>query len=129
MSDAAAIGQLLREARDRQGLTLPQAAAQLHVDTAMVEALESGQFAALGAPVFVRGHLGRYAELLGESQDALQARYAALQEASVSPDLTAVPHLPANVSSRPRARWPLVLLALALAVAAAVWWAMGVNAD
>lgn len=127
MSDAVSIGQQLRAARERMGLGLVQAAEQLHVDTVVIESLESGHFVALGAPVFVRGHLGRYAQLVGESPEDLQARYAALQESSLSPDLTAVPHLPAQVMRGPRSRWPLVLLFFLLAIAVAVWWAMGVK--
>lgn len=127
MSEAVAIGQQLRAARERVGLGLVQAAEQLHVDTAVIESLEAGDFAALGAPVFVRGHLGRYADLLGESGQDLQARYAALHESSMTPDLTAGRHLPAQIAQGPRSRWPLVLLAFVLAIAVAVWWATGVN--
>ena len=90
----------------------------------MIEALESGRFAALGAPVFVRGHLRRYAELLGEPDAALQARYAALQEASIAPDLTQVPTSIVPVLPSATRRWPLVLLASLLVLAIAIWWAL-----
>ena len=43
----------------------------------MVEALDADDFAALGAPVYVRGHLRRYAELVGESATELLERYVA----------------------------------------------------
>lgn len=124
MSDAAAIGEVLRAARERTGLDVDQAAARLHVDAAVIRALEEGRFSALGAPVFVRGHLRRYAELLGEPEAPLQARYAALQEASVAPDLTQVPTSVVPVLPRQTRRWPLVLLAALLVLGIAVWWAM-----
>ncbi len=101
-----------------------QAAERLHVDAAVIEALESGRFAALGAPVFVRGHLRRYAELLGEPDSPLQARYAALQEASIPPDLTQVPTSIVPVLPSSTRRWPLVLLASLLVLAIAIWWAL-----
>ena len=56
------IGARLRAAREKRGLTLLQAAERLHLDVRVVEALEAGDFAALGADVYVRGHLRRYAE-------------------------------------------------------------------
>jgi cytoskeletal protein RodZ len=124
MSEASAIGETLRAARERTGLEVRQAAERLHVDTAVIEALESGRFAALGAPVFVRGHLRRYAELLGEPDSPLQARYAALQEASIHPDLTQVPTSIVPVLPSSTRRWPLVLLASLLVLAIAIWWAL-----
>jgi cytoskeletal protein RodZ len=74
--------------------------------------------------VFVRGHLRRYAELLGEPDSPLQARYAALQEASIHPDLTQVPTSIVPVLPSSTRRWPLVLLASLLVLAIAIWWAL-----
>lgn len=116
-------GQLLR-AREAMGMNLAQAAERLHVDAAVIDALETGRFAALGAPVFVRGHLRRYAELVGAPEAALQAQYAALQEASVPPDLTNGPHLPAPLRRSGRVRWQLVVLVLLLVLTAIAWWVM-----
>ncbi|MET1024479.1 MAG: RodZ domain-containing protein [Pseudoxanthomonas sp.] len=61
----AETGATLRHAREQQGLTLEQAGSRLKVPTRVVEALESGRWQQLGAPVFVRGHLRSYARLLG----------------------------------------------------------------
>ena len=61
------IGARLRAAREQCGLTVLQAAERLHVDARILEALEAQDFAALGASVYVRGHLRRYAEAVGES--------------------------------------------------------------
>ena len=124
MTDAVAIGEVLRAARERTGLQVKQAAERLHVDAAIIQALEEGRFAALGAPVFVRGHLRRYAELLGEPDAPLQARYAALQEASIAPDLTQVASRATPAIRRDTRRWPLVLVAAVLVLAIAVWWAL-----
>ena len=57
-------GLQLREARERAGLTLEAAAAQLHMPIQVVRALEQEQWQTLGAPVFVRGRLRSYARLL-----------------------------------------------------------------
>jgi len=125
MSDAVAIGRQLLAARERQGLSVADAAASLRVDQAVIEALEAGRFFALGAPVFARGYLRHYAGLLGEPLDEVTGRYETLRDSASSPDLTAVPYLPPT--STPRARWPLVVLAVALVLAVLIWWAMGVQ--
>ena len=64
--DTGVIGRQLREARERMGLGVAQAAERLHVDENVIDALESGDFETLGPPVYVRGHLRHYAELVGE---------------------------------------------------------------
>ncbi len=121
------IGEELLRAREAMGLSPAQAAERLHVDVAIIDALETGRFAALGAPVFARGHLRRYAELVGAPEDALQAQYAALQEASVPPDLTNGPQLPVLPRRSGKVRWQLVVLALILVLTAVAWWAMQVK--
>jgi cytoskeleton protein RodZ len=125
MSDAATIGAQLRTARERLGVDITDAAESMHVDPAVIEALEAGRFFALGAPVFARGYLRHYAELLGEPLEEVTGRYRSLQEAGSPPDLTAVPHL--SQPAAPRARWPLVLVAALLVLLALIWWAMGVD--
>lgn len=120
--EASSIGQQLRAARERMGLGVSQAAEQMHVDESVIDALESGRFKALGAPVYVRGHLRHYAELLGEPEAS--GLYEKLHEAP--PDLTSGPHIPVQRLG-PRRRWPLILFAALLIVAAAAWWAMGVQ--
>ena len=121
------IGEQLRGAREAMGLTVAQAAERLRVDTSVVEALEAGRFAALGVPVFVRGHLRRYAELLGAPVEALQSQYAAMAEASDTPDLTALPRLTEQVLPPSGIRWQLIALLALLVVAAVGWWFLRVR--
>ena len=92
------IGARLRSARERSGLTLEQAAQRLHLTTVVVSALEAEDFASLGAPIYVKSYLGRYAELLGESPEALQQLLAA-SVVIPQPDLTRVPRA-AAIGSR-----------------------------
>jgi cytoskeleton protein RodZ len=114
----ARIGARLRSAREARGLTTLQAAEKLHVDPRILEALEAENFAALGATVYVRGHLRHYAELIGESPAELQSMYSA---AAPAPDLTRIPHrAPQSRSSRLLALALLVLVGVA--VAGVVWW-------
>ena len=114
------IGARLRAAREARGLTTLQAAEKLHVDARILESLEAENFAALGATVYVRGHLRRYADLVGESPTELQDLYSEAAQAS-GPDLTRIPHRAiAPQSSR------LVALALlvvvVVAIAGVLWW-------
>jgi cytoskeleton protein RodZ len=85
------LGARLRAGRERAGLSILQAAEKLHTDAHVLEALEAEQFGELGAAVFVRGHIRRYAELVRESALELQSLYAESAHASARPDLTRVP--------------------------------------
>ncbi len=58
-------GARLREARQAAGLTLDALAKELHMTRRSLELLESGQWQALGAGVFIRGQLRTYAKRLG----------------------------------------------------------------
>jgi cytoskeleton protein RodZ len=120
--DFSAIGKQLRTARERMGLGVSQAAEQLHVDEKVIDALETGRFKSLGAPVYVRGHLRHYAQLVGEP--SASGRYESLNQ--TPPDVTAVPYMPPQPAA-PSRRWPLVVFALLLVVGVTVWWAMGVK--
>lgn len=114
------IGARLRAARERRGLTVLQAAEKLHVDARVLESLEADNFGPLGADVYVRGHLRRYADLIGESPAQLQDLYAAASPA-VRPDLTRIPR-----GERPpeSARWllPALLGVIALTLFGLLWW-------
>lgn len=59
------LGQRLQRARAAKQLSLAAAAAELKVPVAVLEALERDDHGRLGAPIYVRGHLRSYAQLLG----------------------------------------------------------------
>jgi cytoskeleton protein RodZ len=121
---AEGIGARLRSARERSRLTILQAAERLHVDPDILEALESEDFAALGAPVFVKGHLRHYAELVGESPEALYDLYS--QGTRVPPpDLTRVPKPVVDDTGRLVA--PAVIVVIGFAVAGTVWWGLSLS--
>lgn len=58
------VGEQLRIARMEAGLSVAEAAARLRMQIRVVEALETENWARLGAPVFVRGQLRSYLRLL-----------------------------------------------------------------
>jgi len=114
------IGARLRAAREKRGWTLLQAAERLHLDARVVQALEAEDFAALGADVYVRGHLRRYAESVGESPAQLQQLYSASSQA-LRPDLTRI----ARGEPDPRGSrllLPALLAVVAFAGAGLLWW-------
>ncbi len=100
------------------------AAEKLHLDIKVIEALEADRFAELGASVYVRGHLRRYADFVGEPGVELVNIYAARSEARPPPpDLTQIPQAERHADPR-RLVTPLVGLGCALVLALAIWWVL-----
>jgi cytoskeleton protein RodZ len=120
--NARGIGARLRAARERHGLTVLQAAERLHVDAHTLEALEAEDFAVLGADVYVRGHLRRYAEAVGESATQLQELYTA-GVPPAHPDLTRIARGDSGKRSSPLLL-PALLLVVGFALAGVLWWAL-----
>ena len=81
------IGARLRAGRERMGMTLLQVAEKLHVDPKVTETIEADNFEPLGASVYVKGHLKRYSELVGEDTQQILDEFSALTK-PVMPDLT-----------------------------------------
>ena len=130
MSDTAApaptprsIGERLRAGRERAGLSVAAAAEKLHLDIKVIEALEADRFSELGASVYVRGHLRRYADFVGEPGIEMVSSYSAREAKPPPPDLTQVPHPERRADPR-RLINPLVGLGCALVLALAIWWVL-----
>jgi len=118
---ARTIGERLRAGRERSGLSVAAAAEKLHLDPKVIEALEADRFAELGASVYVRGHLRRYGDFVGEQGTALVDAYAAREARPPPPDLTQIPQAERHSDPR-RLVTPLTGLAGAAVLALAIWW-------
>ncbi len=118
--EAGGIGARLRAGREKLGLTVLQVAERLHTDPKIVEAIEAENFEALGAPVYARGHIRHYAELVGESGSELNQLYSS-QSKVAQPDLTRIVKVPAGTNSSKLVAPALLVIAI-FAVAGAIWW-------
>jgi cytoskeleton protein RodZ len=120
------IGARLRSSREKKGLTVLQAAEKLHVDARLLESLETEQFSTLGAAVYVRGHLRRYADLIGESPTQLQQLYDESTH-TAQPDLTRIPRREPDTDSS-RLVVPALLILAGFALAGILWWLLTMQA-
>ena len=68
MSDVAqALGLKLKAERERRGVSAQKMADDMHLDGWVIEALEAGDYQRIGPAVYAKGHLKKYAALLGVS--------------------------------------------------------------
>jgi cytoskeleton protein RodZ len=125
-SPKAGPGAQLTAAREQAGWSVVQAADRLHLDTATVKALEAGQFEALGAAVYARGHLRRYAELLGLSMNEVEAAYTQTNPPKQPPDPKRSARSMHKAGSGALRPGMVAVGAAVLVLVALVWWAMRV---
>ena len=124
MSDS--IGTLLATARAAKGVSLAEAATQLRCDEVLLRALEADRFEELGAPVFVQGHLRRYADYLGASTEQLMGAWATLRaEKLAEPDLARIPRAPVRAVDPKVWTRRAVAVGLTVLIAAAAWLILG----
>jgi len=112
-------GERLAEARRAQQISVLEIAKELHLDEPKVRALERNEFDVLGAPVFAKGHLRKYAQLVQVDESDVMADYYQLNRVSGAPPV---------IAARPRPRremspgpWIAVIVVI-IVVATAYWW-------
>ena len=117
-------GDRLRSARERRGLSVRDAAAHLRLDPAVITALEADDYAALPAPIFVKGYLGAYARLLGIPADECVAEYTAAVDGAPPPPLVVRRGTGDGFETPSASRVSLVswLVALAAVAMVVLWW-------
>jgi cytoskeleton protein RodZ len=112
-------GERLAAARRDKQISIDEISKELHLDEPKVRALERNEFDMLGAPVFAKGHLRKYAQLVDVPIDDILVEYYEITRSDGMP--------PVVGAVRPRdreinlGRWLLVLFLL-LVAAAAYWW-------
>lgn len=118
-TQAPLAGERLAHARREQQITVLEIAKELHLDEYKVRALESNDFEVIGAPVFAKGHLKKYAQILKVDDATLMGEYYELTRAQAGQ-----PPLSVRAKQR-RAIAPgpwLAVIATVIIIATAYWW-------
>ncbi|MBS1185264.1 MAG: hypothetical protein H6R09_865 [Proteobacteria bacterium] len=125
-SGQASVGQILRNAREAQGVTVEEAAARLRLMHRQIEAMEADDFESLGQPVFARGFVRNYARLLALVPEALLAQ---MEGAPAEPAPVSQGELPQQRSWLSSPWLILLLLGLLLLVAIPVVLYLWLNSE
>ena len=122
------LGEYLKQAREKKGLSLEQIASQTRIQEYHLQALESEDFANLPAKVFAKGFVRSYAKALGlDEEEALQCF---LETSGTFYDQSQPeqpqPHVQVKLEAAPRQsiNWNLVVGALVVIAAVAVWYGL-----
>lgn len=112
-------GERLAEARREQQISVLEVAKELHLDEPKVRALERNEFEVLGAPVFAKGHLRKYAQLVGVDEgDVFADYYQMTRQETAPPVIIGRKRVRQELSPGP---WIAVIVVI-LVAAASYWW-------
>ena len=139
VDEAPTPGEQLRKARIGYGWSFEDVAANLNLDVDVVRALESGDYAGLPEPAFIRGYLRAYARLmemddvqvLSTEKPQVHARLGSVVPVMDSGEL---------LNSGKRKSWPsfaqkqksthyrsIIIVLLAIAIILGAWWYSGIR--
>ncbi len=112
-------GERLEQARRELNISVFEVAKELHLDEPKVRALECNDFDVLGAPVFAKGHLRKYAHLVGVDEDDVIADYYHMTRSEgVPPVVVGKSRIGQELSPGP---WIAVVIVVIVA-AVSYWW-------
>lgn len=118
---AQALGARLKAEREKRGASAQKMADDMHLDAWVIDALEAGDYQRIGPSVYAKGHLRKYASILGVSTTEPDADPPApVPNAAVPPQPIIRLDPPPAIS---RAQWVKIGGgAIALLVVGIVWW-------
>ncbi|MFN2527621.1 MAG: helix-turn-helix domain-containing protein [Candidatus Baltobacteraceae bacterium] len=110
-----ALGEQFRAAREARGLSLSEVAEQIRIRSVYLGEIEAENWAAIGAPVYVRGFLRTYARFLGLDPEEAVGEFNKTAEGAPVADGTGLSGAPWSNGER-RNLSPLLWVASAIAV-------------
>ena len=85
--DEISCGERLANNRSEKELSINQVAREIKIEPHVIEMIENNDFVSIGAPVFVKGYLRQYSELVGLDPDLIIEKYTAINSIEDSPPI------------------------------------------
>lgn len=122
--DPQALGQRLKAERERRGMSAQKIANGMHLDEWVIDALEAGDYQRIGPAVYARGHLKKYASLLGVSPElpAADSKPQAPPTGTLYPPPIVRLEAPGSHAAGPAIG---AVAAIAILAGGAYWWHQG----
>ncbi len=76
--DEISCGERLASKRSEKELSINQVAREIKIEPHVIEMIENNEFESIGAPVFVKGYLRQYSELVGLDPNLIIEKYNAI---------------------------------------------------
>src|SRR5271165_5270819 len=128
MSEAAVSpGARLKAARENRGLSAQKAADEMHLDRWVIDALEADDYKRIGPAVYAKGHLKKYAALLGLPAEEILAGYESRGGSgnaapASGPGMLHAPRADASLARSLRPLQMALSVAAVLLLIGVLWW-------
>jgi cytoskeleton protein RodZ len=124
---AASPGARLKAEREHRGLSAQKAADEMHLDRWVIDALEADDYQRIGPTVYAKGHLKKYAALLGLPAAEIIAGYESRTQTpgepvAAGPSMILASRADASDSDRFKPVHIAVGVAAALLLLGILWW-------
>lgn len=120
--DPQTLGQRLKAERERRGMSTQKIANGMHLDEWVIDALEAGDYQRIGPAVYAKGHLKKYASLLGVS--AAPPPADPMPPAPPAAGAYPPPIMRLDTPRESHATWPRIgtVAAVAILAGGVFWW-------
>jgi cytoskeleton protein RodZ len=118
-------GARLKAEREQRGLSAQKAADEMHLDAWVIDALEAGDYARIGPTVYAKGHLRKYASMLGLPVDEIMSDFEPRLPAAPGRDASSIPVGSRHAAPAQRVVSPAqaaACLAAAILLIGIMWW-------
>jgi cytoskeleton protein RodZ len=122
-------GELLSAAREKKKWTTGRVAQELNLGEEVIEALEANRFSDLGAPVFARGHLRKYARLVDLEPTVVLEAYVGIEGIEKAPPVVTADGLTTRDQSTRGGYGRLAIIVLVVVAATVLVWRMLATLD
>ena len=115
-------GERLQAARIEKSLTVQDIANQMHLSTAILEAIEENNFDEITAPIFVKGYIRAYARIVSLPEEELITQYSEFYSNEDPPISSTSNTVPEISTDDARIKWTTYLVIIVLIALLALWW-------
>lgn len=116
------LGTLLKNGREKMGLSLQDAAVKLHLRPRVIEEIEADNFANIASPTYARGYVKNYARMVNADTALIEACLLRQVPVVAEPPMQSFSRKTTYQASDKRLTWLSIFIVIVLLGLLVVWW-------
>lgn len=120
--DKETIGSLLKQSREKMGISIADIAGQLHLRPCIVEDIEADKFEQIASPIYVKGYVKNFARIVQADSKAIQRCLANQIPKASAPEMQSFSRKTTRQARDGRLMFVTYLIAFILLGLLVLWW-------
>ncbi|MCS6207742.1 RodZ domain-containing protein [Shewanella baltica] len=116
------LGTLLKDAREKMGLSIQDAAVKLHLRPRIIEDIEADNFTNIASSTYVRGYVKNYARMVSADAALIEACLVRQVPVVTEPAMQSFSRKTTYQASDTRLTWLSIFIVIVLLGSLVVWW-------